>query len=276
MKKIKCLLVALLLVGVSIGSLTACSKKGFKVTVYDVDGSPCTWVGTQVCHVEDNGTLGKCYAEYFEADENGVIYVDSSKLDANENWLEFHLARNDGGKWDPHLTYDTTRLHKGDSVEIHLKNRVNFDTPKSGDGTGEYVVEEDVATDYINSETFNPYVVENNSEYKVKFENATDRIYFAITLDTNIVEMNYNVYLSGDVSVKLVELQVVSDGIKADGNASHVKEGKELSYDYVVKAMSQDADGNYVESEVTIYFELSPSSASDLNKEFIVCFADAQ
>ena len=117
MKKIKKLMVIVLSALMVIGAcavLTACPPPApeghdYTITIYDVDGTPCTWVtGVQACKVSEDGGLAVCYTALGQVDENGVAYLDCgsdiyTQLPEEATYIEIHLF----GLPD-YLTFDTT------------------------------------------------------------------------------------------------------------------------------------------------------------------------
>ena len=151
MNKIKKLIVlvlsALMVLGACV-TLTACppADEGhdYTITIYDVDGTPCTWVtGVQACKVVEDGGLGVCYTALGQVDENGVAYLDCgsdiyTQLPEDATYIEIHLF----GLPD-YITFDTTKMRKGESATINLRYKTDaeLDQASSGNGTGEYIVD---------------------------------------------------------------------------------------------------------------------------------------
>ncbi|MBR2967876.1 MAG: hypothetical protein IKC35_03760 [Clostridia bacterium] len=267
MKKIKKLMVIVLSALMVIGAcavLTACPPPApeghdYTITIYDVDGTPCTWVtGVQACKVSEDGGLAVCYTALGQVDENGVAYLDCgsdiyTQLPEEATYIEIHLF----GLPD-YLTFDTTKMHKGDSATINLRYKTDaeLDQASSGDGTGEYIVNSNT----IDNATFSPYAVANASEYRLKFTSSDQKIYFVLTAP---LAQNYKAYVVGGLNVKITQLcGNITEGVYIGENTQMTARGENCVYNFNADFANQ-----------VFYFEVSLEDAADVNVDGIICFA---
>lgn len=257
----------------SVIAIAACTNPSnssdYTVKVIGVDGLPYAGVRIQPCKVEANGELGMCYPVFIPTDGNGVASLTAGK-DFNDpagvDEIEIHL---DG--LPVYLTYTAPRMHKGETVTIELKEKI--DTPLSGTGTGNYDIDNITGevSDKIDLSSFDPYVVVEKGSYRLRFTSATQKIYFEFRTDYKAV---YKVSSAGKIDVSVTQiLGTRMTGLRNPGDAKYGNDNvsatdKNFSYEFEVSP-------SLIEQERGMgkcYFEVALENAGDINKDAIIYF----
>lgn len=264
MKKLrKSLLAVLLVVGLVIPAFVACGgeKYDYKITVLGLDGKPYTEAAIQPCNA--GGT--SCYNVWKTVDKNGVAYfnIEEDKLPEGVEHFEFHVHKPDKSELPIYLTYDlvSARAHKGDSITIQLKEKVEA---LVGKGTAT------VADGKIDTSSFDPYKADLGEEgkgaaYKVKFTSADQKIYFAFQGDKEVPGV-YKVYAVGGTNTKILLLEGnVEAGINVTGDAKDITSAP---YEFHQEGETVEDGKTVTKNDGISYFEVTSAA----NDEVIICF----
>ena len=261
--------IAMIFSVIAIAACTGSNSSDYTVKVVGVDGSPYTAARIQPCKVESNGELGLCYPVFIPTDSNGVAHLEVGKDfsdPAGVDEIEIHL---DG--LPVYLTYTAPRMHKGETVTIQLREKI--DTPISGTGTANYDTDliTGEITDRIELSSFDPYVVVEDCAYRLRFTSATQKIYFQFQTDYRAV---YKVFSVGNIDASVTQLLgTFMTGIRNPrsaqfGNDNVSATDKNFSYEFEVSP-------SLIEQERGMgkcYFEVSLENAADINKDAVICF----
>lgn len=261
MKKFR-LLLALVVVALVATVCCACPANNepehtFTVTIYDVDGTPCTWIdGIQLCQVSDGG-VAMCYTPTGKVDENGVAYLDHgddalTQIPSSATTVEVHLQG-----LPSYYTFDKLVMNAGESKTINLRYKTDaeLDQFASGSGVATYLAEDATKIDTANG--FDPYIANNMKCYRLKFTEENQKIYYSFTAS---YADDYKVYVAMGLNVKITQLSGnVTDGIVNSGEASKSVDGADCVYTF---SASKDQ---------TFYFEVSLNGGS-VNTDAVICF----
>ncbi len=266
MKKISLFIVMLLVVGLFATVAIGCNGEttaDYTIKVIGLDGKPSVGTSVQVCKVGADGVPGSCYATIKETDSEGKVTFNISKdgFDADTNAVEVHLLG-----LPPYHSYTDSRMKKGETKTVNIIESISTPT---GNGTAEYVVENEEPTNKIDTaaESFKPYHMEYDSNragaaYRIKFEKADQKIYirYYATFDHDS-----KIYSISGIELKITELIGGENGIiTKDGDDKHTATGAELNYEF---AVSQEYEYGYA-----AYFEVELVNAEDVGKDITLCF----
>ncbi|MCH5163561.1 MAG: hypothetical protein J1F36_00930 [Clostridiales bacterium] len=238
MKKFRSLFAVLLAIGLMM-AIVACDggyDHAYTVTVKNVDGS--AWSGQiSACEVEANGELGMCYGATAQTDANGVAFLDEgsdmmTQVPTESQHVEIHLI----GVL-PYLTFNETRIHKGESANIELRYRTESELDaKTGNGTEDLPYAIKSGTEYDGAKQENHQFI-----YGFKFDGADQKIVFAVTVKAND---SYTVKTQS-VDAKIVKLNSTEEGFEATettGNGTlNITTGAEETVVYLEVSLNGDA-----------------------------------
>ncbi len=267
MKKISLFIVMLLVVGLFATVAIGCNEDktvDYTIKVVGLDGKPSVGTSVQICKVGDDGVPGACYATIKETDSEGTVTFTISKdgFDADTNAVEVHLQG-----LPPYYSYTDSRMNKGETKTINIIESISTPT---GNGTAEYVVENEEPTNKIDTaaESFKPYHMEYDSgrvgaAYGIKFEKADQKIYVRYFMPFN--SKKCKIYSISGIELKVTQLIGGENGIiMNDGDDKHTATGAELNYKF---ATELEYERGYA-----VYFELELVKAEDVGKDITLCF----